>query len=150
MPSWPLGSRGLLVAGAHRRSRATKVLGEGENKESRHGCPYPQDPASTETRGEPCLHLPWNRRCRKLKTGQRHICVAICLTLTPQHALGLTCTLAECSHLKMCLFPPKPCSPLLWRSPPVLHALAEGAALIAHGLPMGLTLCNPDHLCMAV
>lgn len=43
----------------------------------------------------------------ELKTGQHRFCVAIWLNLTPQHAFGLTCTLAQRRHLKMCLFPPK-------------------------------------------
>lgn len=43
----------------------------------------------------------------ELKTGQRRFCVAIWLNLTPQHAFGLTCTLAQRRHLKMCLFQPK-------------------------------------------
>lgn len=43
----------------------------------------------------------------ELKTGQRRSCVAIWLNLTPQHAFGQTCALAQRRHLKMCLFPPK-------------------------------------------
>lgn len=82
--------------------------------------------------------LPWNRRCRKLETGQRRICAAICFNLTPQHAFGLTCTLAACRRLKMCLFPPKASSRPLWRSH-VLHALAEATGLIDHELHMGST-----------
>lgn len=75
--------------------------------------------------------LPWSRRCREVKTGQRHICAAICANLTPQRAFGLTCT------LKGRLFPPETLQPP--------SSARTRPARTCRGGRSGLTLRNPDH-----